>query len=346
MTRFLQGFDALSGAVLGEWLPLSLNYVDEYNAPGTLSASVRLEQWLGDPAIAPGKLGVRVVDDAGPSIEWSGIVWRARPSLGTRTVALSCAGWHSALRRRVNRSDLTWSATDQATIAAGLVAEAQRNLHAPAANARDLGIVTSGVTLTGTTRDRTYAAAERKNLGEALEQLAAVDGGFQFRVTESYEAGAPVRRLVIRDRTTPSSAVLMHGANVEVREFDISAEAMAHDVDFIAGMGDDRAIYTDHAAPNGWPSFDDVIAASDVSTSATAMGHIADRLARGALPYAMPSAIVTPANEAEVTAVVGDEARVIIQELGLDQQMMVRSVGWQGVAAARVATMTLGPVLT
>jgi len=80
----------------------------------------------------------------------------------------------SVLNRRTIATDLVYTSERQENIAKALIDYAQ------GLSGGDLSIIANTVT-TGVLRDRTYLAADLKPVGEAIEELAAVDDGFEFR---------------------------------------------------------------------------------------------------------------------------------------------------------------------
>lgn len=95
------------------------------------------------------------------------------------TWEIRAAGILDYLRRMQIEPDgagLSYTATDQATIAKGLIDYYQ------ALTFGHYGIDTSGVTTTGVTRDRTYPVPEAHLIAQRLAELAAVDNGFDYSI--------------------------------------------------------------------------------------------------------------------------------------------------------------------
>jgi hypothetical protein len=329
----LRARDTLTGTLIAEWQPFATQWTEDYNAPGTLSATVKLSAWLAAGA-APLRTFVQLIDTTSGTMWFSGPVWSADPDLTTKLVTLQVAGWLSVLKHRVNRTDLTYTAVDQATIAAGLVAEAQRDTQAGGANHRDLSISVAFVGTTGVARDRTYLASERKNIGQALAELAACTNGFRFAIADVPTTGTAFsRRLLISAVSAATTTVLRHGSNMEAK-VTITAEAMASDVDFLAGPS--KTAYTLVVPVPTFPGLDDVIAASDITSVATITDVLARRLADGIAPLNLVAATLHPKRDANSTTVgltpdsttkvsvnIGDQVRVVVSELSVDQTMLV-----------------------
>lgn len=121
----------------------------------------------------------------GPArILYRGRVGATRDSLDADSHAMSVAtlDYRAVLERRILWSDsqLTWTATDQAAIARGLLAQTQTR---PGGN---LGI-SPGTNLTGVTRDRTYEAGD--SIGERIQELSEVLDGFEWDVEPASASG-------------------------------------------------------------------------------------------------------------------------------------------------------------
>lgn len=335
----LRAHDVLTQTVLAEWQPFAVSWEESYNAPGTLSATVKLADWLGDPGIGPLRTALQLIADDG-SISWTGLVWKADADLTRKVVTLAAAGWSSLLRRRVNRTDLTFTSTDQAVIAAALVNEAQRDTQAGGSNHRTLHISTASVGTTGVTRSKSYLAAERKNIGAALEELANLANGFRFTITDELTTGtAWVRRLNIHPATSATTTVLMAGANVEVAKVSITAEAMVSDADFLAGR--ERTPTVMVAPVGGYPGMDDVTSAQDVTDAGSISAFLTRRLADGSEPLYLPEVAIPPADAGEVSVNVGDEVTVVVAELGLTEPMVVDTISRQADGAGITTKLKL-----
>lgn len=112
---------------------------------------------------------------------------------------VACEGLWNHVRRRVIRSAagmthgtlgvdqlVRFAGVDQLDIAADLIA------HMQAVSGGDLGIVVGDYSPSGIVRDRTYEADKGKRVGEALEQLALVQDGFEWSLEVGGLAGAVV----------------------------------------------------------------------------------------------------------------------------------------------------------
>ncbi|MFB7900200.1 hypothetical protein ACFC1B_28215 [Streptomyces xiamenensis] len=139
-------------------------------------------------AVVPGRTALWV--ERGREIWWGGILWTAEPQTGERgavTVAVQAATWDSYLSHRKLYDTLTASNTDQYDIARGLIDYAQQT------PGGDIGIET-GAEVSGVLRDRTYRRYDLPVIRDLIDNLAAVENGFEWRIG-SYRDTASGRRV-------------------------------------------------------------------------------------------------------------------------------------------------------
>lgn len=204
----------------------SISYTDELNRPGSgafgcpiRSLSDAVKERLADLAAFPSE--VWVYRDS--TLAWAGEV----QTIGLRgqTVELGCAGLLGYTHRMGVTSDLTYAATDQFTIAKGLVDHWQGLAYG------HYGIVTTGVGTSGVTRDRTYLRSELHNIGQRLAELGAVDNGFDLHVNAATRAlvlsypqrGTDLSASVFADQLNIDSAAVALSVAPDDLVSDISA---------------------------------------------------------------------------------------------------------------------------
>ncbi|MGR7002820.1 hypothetical protein ACU686_40560 [Yinghuangia aomiensis] len=132
--------------------------------------------------------------EQGGQIVWGGILWTRTPQTderGRATMAIQAAGWESYLTHRLLYDGLTATATDQLDIARQLIAYVQ------ASDGGDIGIEMDLTQMSGVLRDRTYSRYDHSRIGELLDQLAAVEDGFEWRI-QSWRDTAGIRHKSLR----------------------------------------------------------------------------------------------------------------------------------------------------
>ena len=184
----------------------------------------------------------------------------------THKTTWSSVGYRGFRRLIWPTSTRTFSAVDQATIAWTLISNSQSLADG------NLGI-TNGSTATGTLRDRTYDAG--KPIGEAIDELAAVIGGFDWDISP-----AMVFQLWPSPayRGTAVGWAAVFGDTISKVKRDVDPATFA--TDLYGTGGDTTTPITRSAASRGaagrWES---TVSWSDVSVQSTLVQHTEAALA-------------------------------------------------------------------
>lgn len=306
--RYLVGdLDPASGNGIREEMPFStVKYSHVLNGPGAFSATISHRHPKATRTnLDENRTAIHVERDG--IIVWSGILWTARAGVRAGTLDIGGEGWWSYFRHRRIRTGSggpspstatarIYNTQDQLFIARDLINYAQGQLGG------DLGIVVGSET-SGVLRDRTYYAYERKNLGEAVEQLAAVNGGFNFAVDVAYDSSGIIvktLRLHYPRRGRVTDVVWELGANLEDLTQATDGTRQANLVDALgAGDGDSMLIATAADTSQiaaGYPLLEDTVSFKDVSVPATLQAHADLELRQRARPLAtLPTLLARPA---------------------------------------------------
>jgi hypothetical protein len=202
---------------------------------------------------------------------WGGAIWSRTRGKG-RPATLAGAELWSFFRVQHLRTTKTYTGVDQLAIARDLINAAE------AVTGADIGVVT-GTETSSVLRDRTYLAFEVKQIGEAVEQLAACDNGFDFAIDPG-PAGARTLNLGYprRGRVFGSTGLaFVDGKNLvdyEVVE-DGSRSARVYTA---LGAGDGTDMRTSTMTRTdlidaGWPLTSATGSFKDVSVQATLDAH-------------------------------------------------------------------------
>jgi len=311
--RFLS-YDLRSNVALEE-LPLSIKeFGGRLNGAGPFRATMPVEaasSRLLMAATIPERTVVYVERD-GVLVDGF-IIWQRRRRAGV-PVEVSGASLPSYWRRNNIRANLTYAGADQFAIARGIVDHLQTQAGA------NIGIVTGSATC-GVTRDRTYYGYERKNVGDAIAELGAVDNGFDWSVDVAWVAGVPTKTLNLshprRGRLAGTTGVVFEtGKNVIDYDYLEDGTRSARTVDALgAGDGNDMLISTstDTALIDaGYPLTAETISHKDVSIQATLDAHaLAARRARATTPTFLQVEIDPADVDAGLgTWIVGDDVLV------------------------------------
>lgn len=291
-----------TGEILGEAPAISVSMTEGLNTVGSLSATLLLEdvstieapdgaggsteittpQSITLEGFAPVRTGIYLERDG--EILFGGMLWTMELSVASGTVSIGASGFMSYLRRLPNFQDLTFSGVDQGLIAKALLEQAM------ALGGADIGL-TAATPAPSVSRDRTYPAQERKSLGEAIEQLAAVDGGFVWRFEHSWNVDRSGIDSVLRIDTSPlgrlTSYVFELGVNMSLLDLSVDGTTMANYAEAWGqgegGEGFYRSSYN-AASVVDFPLIASIQTFSDVKTFDNLSAKAAEITARGASP--------------------------------------------------------------
>jgi hypothetical protein len=248
----------------------------------------------------PGRTAIFVERDGG--IVWGGILWRLQVQTGTEKSTISLAGndffsyfLDVSNRGRYIRHTKVYTEDDQLFIARDLIDYAQEITHGVSAN---IGVTTGSELTTdeggiAQLRTRTYNFYERKNIGDAIRDLAALENGFEFVIDCFYDAGtiSKVFRLhyPIIHETPP--IIFDYPNNILSYTLPVDATKMAKKVDAIgAGEGDSTLIATvEDTSLEQYPQREGTFSYKDISVAATLEARALGDLNRVKSPPTIPT---------------------------------------------------------
>lgn len=312
-------------------LPIeSLSFTDVLNGASSCTISVPLDSYLSDTAtVAAGSTVLWVERDS--ELVFGGIVWTMAGDTSGNTATLNAGGFHTYFARRVIRTTQTFAATEQLDIARGLIDYANGVTDA-------LAIVgTAGTNSSGVTRDRTYPSWERKNIAQALEQLSAVNNGFDFTYELTYTSGVPTVELVCTTANTGTATSLVFDldANIEELSFTLDGSQVATQVDILGeGEGPEQLIGTATQAGSAF-ALSQYVGSSDASVSATLTDHaerqlVQRRVALSALTAVVRSDVAPAYEDYSVGDIVEVRASVGLLSIADDFRIVQRNVSFTG----------------
>lgn len=331
--------DLVTGTLVGEVRPTAASWQRALNGGGSATVTTptaALTDAIGQVQTRLGRTCLSVLDPGG-TLAWSGVIWQATVNLDGDT-QLAAAPLMSVLERRVVRSDLSYTSTDQATIAAALVDHAQ-DTASGTRNDRQLHIDTSGVTSHGVTRTVDYLAAEAKPISQALLELADTAAGFTLDLVPTLGASYALSHTL--ELTHPASGVatatvLVHRSNVLVGQLSIDATAMTTD---LVAFGTDGVTSSSSSPVTGWPALEASVSWSDVATTAELDLLAGRQLDLGSAPLVLPAVqVIADTNPASLDHVV----RLVVPELNLDANYRVLQVSTTLAGHVALAALTLG----
>ncbi|MEV7243973.1 hypothetical protein AB0N92_22380 [Streptomyces sp. NPDC093248] len=177
-------------------------------------------------ALQPGRTAVWV--QRGRNIWWGGILWTlqlASDARGFLSAQIQCGGWESYLYRRLLLDTQLAQGVDQFDIVRGLLDYVQST---PGGN---LGI-TYDTEPSGVTRDREFSRFDLPWVGDLIDQLAAVERGFEWRIASYSDSdGRRVKRLILGHpviRTGATEIVLDHPGPILTYSWPHDASGLAN----------------------------------------------------------------------------------------------------------------------
>lgn len=149
-----------------------------FTLDGTPWATIVIDMWKPQATVNNLKEGERVVNitrDA--SLIWAGYLWDAEGGTETGTIRCTCEGWSSMLYHRLIDVDKTYNDFEQFDLAWDLIDFTQ------AKTGGNIGITRGAQADTGVLRTIKYRYWERRVIGEVIDELAAMNGGFDYEIT-------------------------------------------------------------------------------------------------------------------------------------------------------------------
>ena len=338
--------DSTTDIALGEVPAITITYGEVLNGAGAASVEIPLNTPAGNiSALAPLQQSIFVLRDGVPV--WGGILWAYSMDAAANKATLSCTGFMSLLNRRRMRATVKYEGIDQALIVKDFVDVAQ------ALSGGNMLIDTSDVVAVGKTRDRTYYDYERKNIGEAIEQMSDVRDGFDYAIRPAYVAGALTRRMTVTYPNTGrnTNIVLDTGSNVDLMSVTSDATQMTT-VQHIKGEGDGAnallATATNAALLNVYPMVESLFAAQDVKQQSTMDDYAQRGIDLGKEPVVIPTVQISGESDPQIGSyITGDHVRVVANYGLLNIDATFRITAWTAVVAevgSETVTIQLAPL--
>lgn len=278
----------------------SLQWTSALSAAQTMSATCAIRS-IPEPVLqrlrTPDRLATEFWLNRDGRRVFSGPFATMRPQ--GELLTIDCLGIYAYTQLMFLTADMPFAQVDQHFIAKALVDHWQEH---PTIRHGHYGIDTSAVTASGVLRDRTYVAAEGHQVSRRLQELGAVEGGFDSDVdptTRRLELWTPQKGV---DRSSGSDAIVLDRRNitnpnlmVSVAPGDLASVAIGTSTAPGADTGLwSMAINPELAAAYGAAG---VMASwSDISEQTTLDGHV------NAMLLARAGALVAPGPRTRVTA--------------------------------------------
>ncbi|MGW0523046.1 hypothetical protein [Crossiella sp. NPDC003009] len=286
--------DVLSGYIHGELPTEKLSYTNTLNAPGSASLTIPLDPGVStvtEQTIVAGAATAVYIERSGRMV-WSGLYWDGNPDYAAGTLTMQCEGWLSYYRLRAILTTLQYNQVDQADIARNLLRHA--GTYGPGSL---LGMIRYGTETTGVRRDRVYKDSERKSVGEAVEELGAVLGGFDHAFESTWDGDDIVTTFRVHYPRTGRRReyALTEGTNCEITSATVGGKSVrTFAVATGSGDGPDQVWASAERFSTVHPRLDQVDSYSDVKEYHTLKTKADARLRVGAAPVVLPTVRLHP----------------------------------------------------
>lgn len=276
------------------------------NSPGGFSGFIDARHPKASAEVLyPAKRGLYVIREGLPV--WAGIITAARLSGGV--VEIAGKGLWSYFQNRRIFATKTFNQVDQLVIARQLIDYAQ------GLPGGSIGVVTGSET-SGRLRDRAYPSYECKPVGEAIEQLAAVQDGFDFEILTERSGSTFTNTFKLhyprQGRRTPITWEV--GVHCDQDSWEVDADRISNYMRALGAGDGDAMLISDDSNPNllsEYPRYDDTTSYRDVSDPATLASYAQLWRTRRQLPLIMPTITLRPTVDTGVGSFVcGDEVHV------------------------------------
>ncbi len=275
-------------------------------------------------AIVPGRTAVWL--ERGREIWWGGVLWTASlasDSRGFLGVQVQAGTWDTYLSHRLLYDSLTATATDQFDIARGLIDYVQNT------RGGDIGIEYD-TAVSGVLRDRTYSRYDLPAVRDLIDQLGAVEGGFEWRIASYRDTnGRRIKRLQLGTptiRTGHSEIVLDHPGPILSYTWPIDATVRANAWQSRGASDNDNQAadsvpkmsalqLATQDITDGWPRLDGSSDYTTVSEQATLDAHAAADLAAARAGTEIPEVTVDMSRALVSPALLGSTVRLRIRDL-------------------------------
>lgn len=319
-------------------LPVQQLSLDDYiGKAGAMSGTVPVPNAAiaarARAAIVPGRTAVWL--ERGREIWWGGVLWTASlasDSRGFLGVQVQAGTWDTYLSHRLLYDTLTATGTDQFDIARGLIDYVQNT------PGGDIGIEYD-TDVSGVPRDRTYSRYDLPAVRDLLDQLGAVENGFEWRIASYRDAdGRRVKRLQLGSpqiRTGHSEIVLDHPGPILSYTWPVDATVRANAwqsrgasdnenqaADSVPLMSTPQLAEQD--IEDGWPRLDGSSDYSTVDQLPTLDAHAAADLAASRAGTVIPEVTVDMSRAPVSPALLGSTVRLRIRDLWHPETLSAR----------------------
>ncbi|AEA27932.1 hypothetical protein Psed_5805 [Pseudonocardia dioxanivorans CB1190] len=312
-----------------ERVPLrTLSWSSALSSAQTLSATCSISS-LPEPVLQrlrkPDELATEFWLNRDGRRVFAGPFMTLRP-VGGEYVAIDALGIYAYLQYMFLTFDMPFAQVDQHFIAKALVDHWQEH---PTIRHGHFGIDTSAVTPSGVLRDRTYVAMEGHQVSRRVQELGAVEGGFDSEIdptTRRLELWTPQKGV---DRSTGSDAIVLDRRNIADPGLAMSAapgDLASVAIGTSSAAGADTALWSiaiNQQLAAAYGAAGVMSSWQDISEQGTLDGHVNAMLA------ARAGALVAPGPRTRVTADADISAYDVGDTVAFDDFVLGISGAWR-----------------
>ncbi len=307
----------------------------------------------------PGRTAVLVDRDG--TLIWGGPLWTRKWDTTQQLLELGASDFLSYFQHRYLSADRVYTSVDQLAIVRDLVAFAQGisggNIH-----------VNVSSNSSGILRSQTWYGYELQEIAKAIQDLAALEQGFDFAFDIQYVGGVPTITLNLsyprRGRTADVTGWMWeYPGNVANYIWPEDGSLLAS-TSWAVGSGSGTSmIFTSASSPAltgaGWPAIEQVISYKDVTDASVLASHAAADVAAASNPVTLPQLTVRADIDPILGSyIVGDDARVRITDArfpaaasggaGIDTTLRIHQIDVTPPSdqSPEQAVLTMGPTQT
>ena len=348
-----------TGLIWGELPVQTAAFSRVINAPGAATFKVPLSgdavRDLPWSSLTPWRVLMYV--QRGQQVLWGGPLVSYNVDLSAEEITFNCQGLWAYYRRRIITKDATFAQQDQALIVRTLLKDFADGTGQYAWNTGPKALTFAETYATGVKRDRVYRAYELKSVGAAVEDMAGVRDGFNFRIDHGWSGGRVVNTFTMLYPTSgdPTSLVLHHGGNCDVPAVSVDGSNMVTEAAATGAGSAETQLSTwwydlAHETDPGRqiPRLSAVQSRSDVTDTATLAGYAQQAVSEGSVPVTIPTVRLHPdrfpsTGDLFVGQVVTVRADVADWP-GMDASYKVMEIATQVSDQGEETTLSLAPV--
>lgn len=294
--------DLLTNSIISVLPMEKVTFTNQLNGAGTFTgelnmSDLRVQRLNPLAATIPGRTALYI--DRNGVLVWGGIIWQRRySSLGPNAsgdpgcLTLTGQEFWSYFKKLLCNAGTFVSSQDQLATARGLIGTGTSvvsgNTYGGAQSSvySNIGVLTPGATVSGVNRTVWHYSYELKPYADMIEELSAMDGGFDFAIDVAWSGTTPTKTFNLgyprRGRLAAGTGLVFnYPGNITDFDYDEDATGQATRL-FVQGAGEGSSMQSTvlpavDLLSTGWPlldaqiSFKDNYVTGDPTISAAAL---------------------------------------------------------------------------